>query len=286
MQGKKKRKIKNPILRRFMRRKVSVVAAVVLLLFVLIAIFGPLIYRVDPLKQSVMKKYGPISWEHPLGTDNLGRDTLARMIYGARTSLAISFAGVLSGALIGVILGVFAGYFGGWVDTLISRLVDILLAFPGLLLAITIVAILGAGSINTVIAITIFTVPGLTRMVRGCVISLKSSEYVQACYTMGEGDMRIIFTHIIPNAMSQIIVNVTLSLGTAILTASSLSFLGLGVTPPEAEWGAMLSGMREVVRTYPLGVLVPGITITLVVMSFSLVGDGLRDALDPKLKNN
>ena len=282
----KKRIIKNPILRRFMRRKVSVVAAFVLLLFVLIALFGPMIYLFDPFKQSVMKKYGPITWEHPLGTDNLGRDTLARMIQGARTSLTISFAGVLSGALIGVILGVFAGYFGGWVDSLISRIVDILLAFPGLLLAITIVAILGNGSINTVVDITIFTVPGLTRMVRGCVIGLKSSEYVQACYTMGESDLRIIFTHIIPNATSQIIVNVTLSLGTAILTAYSLSFLGLGVTPPEAEWGAMLSGMREVVRTYPMGVLVPGITITLVVMSFSLVGDGLRDALDPKLKNN
>lgn len=285
MTGKKHR-IRNPILRRFMRRKVSVVAAVVLMLFVLIAIFGPVIYPVDPLKQSVMQKYGPITWEHPLGTDNLGRDILARMIHGARTSLSISFAGVLSGALFGVILGVFAGYFGGWVDSLISRIVDILLAFPGLLLAITIVAILGAGSVNTVIAITIFTIPGLTRMVRGCVIGLKNSEYVQACRTMGEGNFRIIFTHIIPNTMSQIIVNVTLSLGTAILTASSLSFLGLGVTPPEAEWGAMLSGMREVVRTYPLGVLVPGITITLVVMSFSLVGDGLRDALDPKLKNN
>ena len=281
MTGKKHR-IRNPILRRFMRRKVSVVAAVVLMLFVLIAIFGPVIYPVDPLKQSVMQKYGPITWEHPLGTDNLGRDTLARMIHGARTSLSISFAGVLSGAR----FGVFAGYFGGWVDSLISRIVDILLAFPGLLLAITIVAILGAGSVNTVIAITIFTIPGLTRMVRGCVIGLKNSEYVQACRTMGEGNFRIIFTHIIPNTMSQIIVNVTLSLGTAILTASSLSFLGLGVTPPEAEWGAMLSGMREVVRTYPLGVLVPGITITLVVMSFSLVGDGLRDALDPKLKNN
>lgn len=164
--------------------------------------------------------------------------------------------------------------------------IDILLAFPGLLLAITIVAVLGPGSVNTVIAITIFTIPGLTRMVRSVVLSLKSSEYVEACKTMGESNLRIIFTHVIPNSMSQIIVNVTLSLGTAILTASSLSFLGLGVTPPEAEWGAMLSQMREVIRTYPTGVLVPGIAITLVVMSFSLVGDGLRDALDPKLKNN
>ena len=264
-------KNKHPVLRRFMRRKVSVVAAAVLILFVLIAILGPLVWQVDPLKQSVMKKYGPMTVQHPLGTDNLGRDTLARMIYGARVSLAISFAGVLS---------------GGWVDAIISRFIDILLAFPGLLLAITIVAVLGPGSVNTVIAITIFTIPGLTRMVRSVVLSLKSSEYVEACKTMGESNLRIIFTHVIPNSMSQIIVNVTLSLGTAILTASSLSFLGLGVTPPEAEWGAMLSQMREVIRTYPTGVLVPGIAITLVVMSFSLVGDGLRDALDPKLKNN
>ena len=271
-------KNKHPVLRRFMRRKVSVVAAAVLILFVLIAILGPLVWQVDPLKQSVMKKYGPMTVQHPLGTDNLGRDTLARMIYGARVSLAISFAGVLSGAS--------AGYFGGWVDAIISRFIDILLAFPGLLLAITIVAVLGPGSVNTVIAITIFTIPGLTRMVRSVVLSLKSSEYVEACKTMGESNLRIIFTHVIPNSMSQIIVNVTLSLGTAILTASSLSFLGLGVTPPEAEWGAMLSQMREVIRTYPTGVLVPGIAITLVVMSFSLVGDGLRDALDPKLKNN
>lgn len=272
-------KNKHPVLRRFMRRKVSVVAAAVLILFVLIAIFGPLVWQVDPLKQSVMKKYGPMTAAHPLGTDNLGRDTLARMIYGARVSLAISFAGVLSGALIGVLLGVSAGYFGGWVDAIISRFIDILLA-------ITIVAVLGPGSVNTVIAITIFTIPGLTRMVRSVVLSLKSSEYVEACKTMGESNLRIIFTHVIPNSMSQIIVNVTLILGTAILTASSLSFLGLGVTPPEAEWGAMLSQMREVIRTYPTGVLVPGIAITLVVMSFSLVGDGLRDALDPKLKNN
>ena len=279
-------KNKHPVLRRFMRRKVSVVAAAVLILFVLIEILGQMVLKVYPLKQSVMKKYGPMTAQHPLGTDNLGRDTLARMIYGARVSLAISFAGVLSGALIGVLLGVSAGYFGGWVDAIISRFIDILLAFPGLLLAITIVAVLGPGSVNTVIAITIFTIPGLTRMVRSVVLSLKSSEYVEACKTMGESNLRIIFTHVIPNSMSQIIVNVTLSLGTAILTASSLSFLGLGVTPPEAEWGAMLSQMREVIRTYPTGVLVPGIAITLVVMSFSLVGDGLRDALDPKLKNN
>ena len=278
--------MKNPILRRFLRRKVSVAAAFVLLLFILVAVFGPVLYTVDPLQQDTANLYADPSLSQLLGTDNLGRDTLARMIHGARTSLSISFAGVLSGAAIGVVLGVCAGYFGGTADLLIGWLVNMLLAFPGLLLAITIVAILGAGSVNTVIAITVFTIPGLTRMVRSCVIRIKNAEYIQACRSMGEGNARIIFRHIIPNVMSQIIVNVTLSLGTAILTASSLSFLGLGVTPPAAEWGAMLSGMRGMVLQYPLGVMVPGITITLVVMSFSLVGDGLRDALDPQLKNN
>jgi peptide/nickel transport system permease protein len=277
---------KFPILKRFMRHKVSVVAACILLVFILTAIFGPALCAQAPTDQDVVNKYAPFSAQHPLGTDNLGRDMLTRMVYGARVSLGVSFAGVISGCFIGVILGVLAGYFGRWPDALISRAVDILLAFPGLLLAITIVAILGSGTLNTIIAISIFCVPSIARMVRGCVIGLKNSEYVQACRAMGEGNSRIIFTHVVPNAMSQIIVNVTLNLGTAILTASSLSFLGLGVQPPNPEWGAMLSTAREVIRVHPAGVFIPGICITLVVMSFSLMGDGLRDALDPKLKNN
>jgi peptide/nickel transport system permease protein len=192
---------------------------------------------------------------------------------------------VLSGTLIGVLLGVFAGYFGRWADALISRFVDVLLAFPGLLLAITIVAILGHGSMNTAVAVAVFCIPSIARITRGQVLTLKDSEYVQAARVFGASDLRIIFTHIIPNSVSIIIVTVTLNLGTAILTASSLSFLGLGVQPPNPEWGSMLSQAREVVRSYPLGVLAPGLIITLTVMSFSLLGDGLRDALDPKLKN-
>lgn len=172
-----------------------------------------------------------------------------------------------------------------WLDTLISRFLDILLAFPGLLLAIAVVAVLGNGMQNTVIAISIFSIPTVARMVRGEVLSLRGNEYISACKVMGESSARIIFTHIIPNAVSQIIVNVTLQLGTAILIASSLSFLGLGVTPPDPEWGSMLSQAREVLRSYPMQALIPGAAITLVVMSFSLIGDGLRDALDPRLKN-
>ena len=274
------------VLRRFARRKVSVLGAVILLFFLLVALFGPMFCTQDPLAQDLVHKYQQPSSEHWFGTDNLGRDTFTRMVYGARVSLSISFAGVMSGCLVGVLLGVCAGFFGGWVDTLVSRLIDILLAFPSLLLAITVVAILGSGTENTAIAIAIFSIPSIARMVRGIVMSHKDAEYIQACRVMGASNARMIFTHIIPNAISQIIVNITLNLGTAILTASSLSFLGLGVQPPAPEWGAMLSTGRDVIRAYPLAVLIPGIAITLVVMSFSLVGDGLRDALDPKLKNS
>mgnify|MGYP000876981425 FL=1 len=274
------------VLRRFARRKVSVLGAVILLFFLLVALFGPMFCTQDPLAQDLVHKYQQPSSEHWFGTDNLGRDTFTRMVYGARVSLSISFVGVMSGCLVGVLLGVCAGFFGGWVDTLVSRLIDILLAFPSLLLAITVVAILGSGTENTAIAIAIFSIPSIARMVRGIVMSNKDAEYIQACRVMGASNARMIFTHIIPNAISQIIVNITLNLGTAILTASSLSFLGLGVQPPAPEWGAMLSTGRDVIRAYPLAVLIPGIAITLVVMSFSLVGDGLRDALDPKLKNS
>ncbi len=273
------------VVRRFMKRKVSVFAAFVLLFIISACVFGPMVISMDPLKQDLLLKYTFPSREHLLGTDNLGRDILARMLYGGRTSLMISFAGVFAGTFVGTILGVCAGFFGGKTDVVISRFLEILLAFPGLLLAIAVVAVLGNGLQNTVIAVAIFSIPGIARMVRGVVISLKSSEYIQAARIMGESDFQIICSHIIPNATSQIIVNMTLNLGTAILIASSLSFLGLGVQPPEPEWGSMLSQARDILRSYPLAALIPGVAITVVVMSFSLIGDGLRDALDPKLKN-
>lgn len=273
------------IVQRFCRKKMSVVAGVVLLLIIAACAFAPLYMHVDPLKQNLFNTYARPSAEHLLGTDNLGRDILVRLLYGGRSSLAISFAGVLSGTAVGVILGVVAGYFGGIADTLISRLIDVLLAFPGLLLAIVVVAILGPGESNTVVAIAIFSIPTVARMVRGEVLKIRSADYIAVCKVMGEGSARVIVRHVIPNAISQIIVNVTLQLGTAILTTSALSFLGLGVQPPAPEWGAMLSSARDVLRSYPLPAMVPGIAITLVVVCFSLVGDGLRDALDPRLKN-
>ena len=235
---------KNPVFRRFIKRPASVIGGIVLIIFFLTALFGPLLCRTDPNAINPDICYQAPSAAHIFGTDNLGRDVFARIVYGARVSLGVS------------------------------------------LLAIVVVAVLGSGMQNVIIAIAFYSVPISARLVRGVVITIRNSEYCQACRVFGASHARIIATHIIPNAMSQIIVNTTMDLGTAILTASSLSFLGLGVQPPNPEWGAMLSTARDVIRSAPFAALIPGVMITLVVLSFSLVGDGLRDALDPKLKNS
>ena len=274
------------IFKRFIKRRTSMIGGIILIVFFIMATIGPFMCPYSPTETNSKLKYQSPSAEHLLGTDNLGRDILTRLVHGARVTLMISLIGVLSGSVVGIMLGVLAGYYGRWTDAVISRFLELLMAFPGLLLAIFIIAILGNGVVNTMGAVAIFSVPTIARMVRGIVITIKGSEYVQACRVMGESDARIIMTHIIPNSMSQIIVNVTLNFGSAILTASSLSFLGLGVQPPNPEWGAMLNQGKEVIRSFPIAALVPGIAITLVVLSFSMVGDGLRDALDPKLKNS
>jgi peptide/nickel transport system permease protein len=278
--------MKSSTLKRFTKRKSSVAGGVIIVFFILVALVGPYLTTYDPLAIDLPNKYQNASLEHPLGTDNLGRDTLTRLVYGARTTFYISFTAVFSGSIVGLFLGVVAGYFGGKVDDALMRATDVLLAFPGLLLAIAIVAILGNGIINTIIAISIYNIPYIARIVRGSVLTIRNNEYVQAAKVIGASHTRIILTHIIPNSFSQVIVNTTLSLGTAILTSSSLSFLGLGVQPPHPEWGSMLSKAREVIRTVPIAALAPGFAITLVVLSFSLLGDGLRDALDPRLKNS
>lgn len=276
----------NPVFRRFLKRPASVIGGTVLIIFFVMAIFGPMIIRTDPNAINPDMVYQAPSFQHIFGTDNLGRDVFTRIVFGARISLTVSFSGVMLGAVTGVILGSLAGYFGGWVDNLISRFIDILLAFPGLLLSIMVVAVLGNGIFNTILAVAFYSIPYGARLVRGVVMSIKNSEYCQACHVFGASHLRIIFTHIIPNSMSQIVVDTTLNLGNAILTASSLSFLGLGVQPPNPEWGAMLATARDVIRSAPYAAMIPGCIITLVCLSFSLVGDGLRDALDPKLKNS
>lgn len=274
------------VFRRFIKNKATIIGSLVLLIFLGMAAIGPLFLKFDPNAVNLFNTYQSPDAVHWLGTDNLGRDIFTRLVVGARVSLLVSFVGTLAGTIIGVFLGVVSGYYGKFLDSLVSRFIDLLLAFPGLLLAIVVIAILGNGLGNTMAAIAFYSAPYVARMVRGEVLRIKNSEFVQACYVMGESNLRIIFTHIIPNSMSQIIVNTTLNLGTAILTASSLSFLGLGVTPPWPEWGAMLSQGREVIRYFPMAAIAPGVAITLVVLSFSIVGDGLRDALDPKLKNS
>lgn len=274
------------VFKRFIKNKATIIGSFVLLLFLGMATVGPLFVKFDPNAVNLFNTYQSPDAIHWLGTDNLGRDIFTRLVVGARVSLLVSFVGTLAGTVIGVFLGVVSGYYGKLLDSLVSRFIDLLLAFPGLLLAIVVIAILGNGLVNTMTAIAFYSAPYVARMVRGEVLRIKNSEFVQACYVMGESNLRIIFTHIIPNSMSQIIVNTTLNLGTAILTASSLSFLGLGVTPPWPEWGAMLSQGREVIRYFPMAAIAPGVAITLVVLGFSIVGDGLRDALDPKLKNS
>ena len=274
-----------PIIRRFFKKKTAVAGFCLLIAFLIVAFIGPFFTRYDPYVQDYSSINAPASMEHTLGTDYLGRDTLSRLVHGSRISLGISFFGVLSGALVGVALGVCAGYFGGWVDTLISGILTVILSFPGLLMAIIIITILGESTVNTMFAIMIFNIPTMERTVRGQTFYFREQEYVQACRVVGASSFRIIVQHILPNCMSLVIVNCTLNFGTAILTAAGLSFLGLGVQPPTPEWGTMISTARDIIRTYPQGVLFPGIAITLVVMGFSLTGDGLRDALDPKLKN-
>ncbi len=270
---------------RFALNRAAIVGGVVIGLFALLGLFGPWLAPYDPLAQQLRDNYQSMSAAHWLGTDDLGRDVLSRLLYGARISLSISLVGVTGGLLIGVLLGLVAAYVGGWTDAVIMRFVDILYALPGILLAIAIIAVLGKGILNTIIAVVIFSIPTFARVVRGSVLAVLELEYVEACRAVGASAPRIILGHVMPNASSQLIVQATLMLGTAILIASGLSFLGLGVQPPNPEWGAMLSKGRELMRTTPIVAIAPGMAITLVVLSFSVVGDGLRDALDPKYRH-
>jgi peptide/nickel transport system permease protein len=270
---------------RFTLNKVAMVSAIVLIVVTLVAVVGPFVSPYDPLDQDLANNYAKPSVDHPLGTDDLGRDTLSRLIYGARISLGISLSSVGLGVIMGTLLGLIAAYYRGWLDTVIMRFMDFLLALPGILLAIAIVAVLGKGIFNTIIAVAIFTVPTFARLVRGSALSIQELDYIEATRALGASDHRIIFKHIVPNALTPIVVQATLSLGTAILISSGLSVLGLGVQPPHPEWGAMLSKGRELIRTTPVAAVAPGISITLVVLSFSMLGDGLRDALDPRLRN-
>jgi peptide/nickel transport system permease protein len=269
---------------RFKKNKRAMVGFWMVLVFIVVAIFAPLIAPYDPIEQNMQIMLEKPSLKHPFGTDEFGRDLLSRIIYGAQISLAIGTVGVLIAVIFGVALGTIAGYFGGWIDNIIMRIMDIFMAFPSFLLALAIVSVLGPGMVNVMIAIGIFSIPNFSRIARSSVISIKNKEFIEATRAMGGTDTRIIIKHLIPNSISPIIVLSTMRIATAIITAAGLSFLGMGAQPPTPEWGAMLSTGREYLRVAPHVSTIPGLAIMFLVLGFNMLGDGLRDALDPKMK--
>jgi peptide/nickel transport system permease protein len=256
----------------------------VILISALTAILVPILPLQDPLNQDLPGRLKGPSQAHLLGTDNFGRDVLSRILWGGRISLLVGILSVGFGALIGVALGVIAGYFGKILDILIMRFTDILLSFPALLLAMAICAAMGASLWNVVIAISIVTIPRFSRLVRGSTLSVKEMEYVEASRSLGQGSGTIIFMHILPNILSPILVMATLWIPAAIITEASLSFLGLGITPPTPTWGNMINEGKAYLPNAPWISLFSGLAIVLVVMAFNFVGDAIRDAIDPRLK--
>ncbi|MCL1862266.1 MAG: ABC transporter permease [Defluviitaleaceae bacterium] len=269
-------------LKKIFKNRQLTLGGVIVILFILLAIFAPLIAPFDPLEQSMQRRLQAPSGEHIMGTDNLGRDVFSRIVYGTRVSLVVGIASTLMGGIVGVFFGVIAGYYGKAVDTVIMRATDILLAFPGILLALAIVAILGSGTEVVIIAVAVWAVPSFARIVRGSTLAVKKLEYIDAIRAVGAGDFRIIFLHILPNVLSPIIVQATLNVGGAIVSAAVLSFLGVGTQAPTPEWGSMVSTGRQFMLENPHLVLFPGLAIFLLVVGINLFGDGLRDHLEPK----
>ncbi|MCM3117654.1 ABC transporter permease [Neobacillus sp. MER 74] len=271
--------------RRFRKNKLAVIGLGIISFFVIIAIIAPVLAPEGINDQKLAERLQSPSAGHWLGTDDFGRDILSRIIYGTRISLWIGTFSVLGSIIVGSILGILAGYYGRWVDTLISRAFDIMLAFPSILLAIAIVTILGPSLSNALIAIAIINIPNFGRLIRSKVLSVKQEEYIIAAKSIGMGDLRILFHHVLPNSMAPVIVQGTLAIATSILEAAALGFLGLGAEAPNPEWGKMLSDSRQFITQAPWTMVSPGIAIMLVVIGFNLLGDGLRDALDPRMKH-
>ncbi|MFP4152797.1 MAG: ABC transporter permease [Alkalispirochaeta sp.] len=272
------------VMRHLVRNRGAVIGLAIIGIFVLAAIFAPVLTTHDPTDTSLANRLTPAGGEHILGTDELGRDLFSRMLYGARISLGIGIISVAIGIGIGVPIGAISGYYGGTFDIIMQRFIDIMIAFPGILLAIVVVTVLGVGVENVMIATGVASVPIYARLVRGSVLAAKEQSYVAAARAAGIGDFSIIFRHILPNTMAPIIVQSTFQIATSILWAAGLGFLGLGAQAPTPEWGAILSNGREYIRTAHHLTTFPGLAILLMVLGFNLVGDGLRDALDPKTR--
>jgi peptide/nickel transport system permease protein len=285
--------------RQFLRQRSAIIGMFLIGVLTIAAVFAPLIAPFNPTQvllgeeNGIKKRSGPCVHllgcpadqpQHLMGVDGNFRDLFSRIVYGARLSLLIGFVTVTISLVFGLLLGAVAGYIGGWLDNLIMRLLDVLLAFPFLLLAIAIVSVLGPGLLNAMLGIAIVSVPAYARVIRASVLTAREEDYVLAARTIGARPRSILFGHIMPNAVSPLIVQATLGIGTAILDVAALSFLGLGAQPPTPEWGSMLSAERNQVFTAPHLVFFPGLVIMLTVLGFNLLGDGLRDALDPRLK--
>lgn len=265
-------------------RWIVILAGIITVLLILVAIFAPLISPYDPVEQNLSQVLQSPSSSHILGTDNLGRDIFSRIIWGSRISIMVGVVAVSIAAVLGMSFGLIAGYYGGWIGAVIMRFMDTLLSIPPLLLMLAIASALGGGLFNVLIALGIGMFPTYCRLMNSQIITLKQSEFVVAAQTIGAKDLRIMLRHLLPNSFPPLLVLITLNMGTAIMMEASLSFLGIGIAPPTATWGAMISNGYLYILTNPLMSFVPGICILLVVLSFNMIGDGLRDALDPRLR--
>lgn len=273
------------LLRRLVRHRSALLGGTIVLGFVLLALLAPVLAPYDPINDAALvDRLKPPSAEHWLGTDHQGRDILSRIIHGARISLRVGVLSMLMAAAAGTVWGALAGYYGGWFDLISGRLVDLMLAFPSILLAIAFTAFLGPSLENAMIAVALVSVPQYMRLVRASVLSLREQDYVAAARALGFSDARIILRHIMPNALAPLIVQATLGIGTSILDAAALSFLGLGAPAPWPEWGRMLNDARTVFQVAPWNMTYPGLAIMLTVLGFNLLGDGLRDVLDPRAR--
>ena len=270
--------------RKFKRNRTGLFGSVLILIYLMTALLAPVIFPRNPSSLNLMKSLERPSIENPLGTDELGRSILGRIIYGSRVSLLIAIGVVAVGLLVGVPLGLISGYYGGKVDFGIQRVTDTMLAFPGFLLALALVAVLGVGLKNTIISVGISMVPIYIRLVRGCTLLVREQTYVEAARAVGTRDTMILLRHILPNVLVPIVIQTSLGMGTAILFAAGLGFLGIGVQPPTPEWGAMLGSGRAYLFNAPHVATFPGIAIFFAVLGFNLSGDGLRDVLDPRFK--
>ncbi len=278
--------IKSDAFKRLKRNRVAMIGMIVLIILFGVAIFAPYIAPHDPYSQDFFQTLQSPSWEYPFGTDDLGRCIFSRILHGARYSVSIGFISVSIGLAVGVPVGALSGYFGGKLDLIVQRFVDIMMAFPGMLLAIIIVSVMGVGLVNAMIAVGIVNIPQYIRLIRGDVMTVKNEEHVEAARAIGRGDGMIILKHVLPHCLAPIIVFSSLQIATAILWAAGLGFLGLGAQAPTPEWGAMLSQGRGYIRTAHHATTFPGLAIMIAVMGFNLFGDGLRDALDPRMRHD